>query len=74
MLRSQWKDKFIINVTSLEGKFEVEKKRSTHPHNNMSKASLNMITKTCGGYYAKFNIYMTSVDTGWVILKIKITN
>ena len=32
----------------------------------MAKAALNMMTKTCGSYYKKSKIYMTSVDTGWV--------
>ena len=32
----------------------------------MAKAALNMMTRTCGEYYKKFNIYMTAVDTGWV--------
>ena len=65
MLKSENNYKFIINVSSMEGKF-ARFKHSTHPHTNMSKASLNMMTRTCGSHYAKFNILMNSVDTGWV--------
>jgi len=59
------KKSFIINVTAMEGKFNYENKKSQHPHNNMAKASLNMMTRTCGSDYVKSNIYMTCVDTGW---------
>ncbi len=65
MEKSPFKDKYIINVTAMEGVFNVFKK-TTHPHTNMAKAALNMMTRTCGEYYKKFNIYMTAVDTGWV--------
>ena len=58
--------KFIINVTSSEGRFNLENKTSAHPHTNMSKAALNMITRTCGAHFEKFNVYMNSVDTGWI--------
>jgi len=56
---------FIINVSAMEGKFDYDSKSSHHPHTNMAKASLNMMTRTCGSNFAKSNIYMTSVDTGW---------
>ena len=65
MEKSPFKDKYIINVTAMEGVFNAFKK-TTHPHTNMAKAALNMMTRTCGEYYKKFNIYMTAVDTGWV--------
>lgn len=56
---------YIINVSSMEGKFN-RAKVSKHPHTNMAKASLNMMTRTCGkDYYKKYNIVMVSVDTGW---------
>jgi NAD(P)-dependent dehydrogenase (short-subunit alcohol dehydrogenase family) len=55
----------IINVSSMEGKFN-RPKTHLHPHTNMGKASLNMITKTCGEYLKKsYNIILVSVDTGW---------
>ena len=65
MLKSPFQDKYIVNVTSVEGIFN-HYKRTSHPHTNMAKAALNMLTRTCGNYYSKFGIYMTSVDTGWV--------
>jgi len=40
--------KFIVNVSSVEGKFHMKNKPTVHPHNNMSKASLNMLTRTVG--------------------------
>jgi len=63
--KSPFKDKYIINVTAYEGIFNHDKK-STHVHTNMAKAALNMLTKTCGKYLEKENIYMTCVDTSWV--------
>lgn len=65
LLRSENTHKFIINVSSMEGKFHRFKK-SFHPHTNMSKASLNMMTRTLGPQYAEMNILINSVDTGWV--------
>ena len=65
MEKSPFKDKYIINVTGNEGIFNTFKKTS-HPHTNMAKASLNMLTRTCGEYYKKFGIYMSAVDTGWI--------
>jgi len=56
---------YIINVSSMEGCFNWSNKSSAHPHNNMSKAALNMMTRTCGKYFFKSNIIMVSVDTGW---------
>ena len=37
-----------------------------HPHTNMAKASLNMMTRTSAGSYAKDAIFMNAVDTGWI--------
>jgi NAD(P)-dependent dehydrogenase (short-subunit alcohol dehydrogenase family) len=56
---------WIINVTSMEGIFNWNKKPTRHPHTNMAKASLNMFTRTSGRYYIKSNIVMVCVDTGW---------
>ena len=58
--------KFIINVSAMEGQFYKRFKNSTHPHTNMAKAALNMMTRTCGAYYAQAKIYMNAADTGWV--------
>ena len=57
--------RYIVNVSSMEGKF-FRKKDEYHPHNNMAKASLNMMTRTSAQDYAKDGIYMTAVDTGWL--------
>ena len=57
--------KYIINVSSMEGKFMRSYKSSKHVHTNMSKAGLNMLSR-CSSYYANLGIYMNSVDTGWV--------
>ena len=58
--------KHIVNVSAMEGKFLRFKKGSRHPHTNMAKASLNMLTHTAAGDLAKYGIFMNSVDTGWV--------
>ena len=71
--KSPFNDKYIVNVTAMEGVFNTFKS-STHPHTNMAKAALNMMTRTCGEYYKKFNIYMTAVDTGWVSSMREINN
>ncbi|KAH8047857.1 short chain dehydrogenase [Aureococcus anophagefferens] len=55
---------FVVNVSAMEGKF-YRRKQPTHPHTNMAKAALNMLTKTSAGDYADCGIYMTAVDTGW---------
>ncbi len=65
MLKSPFPDKYIVNVTAVEGIFN-HFKRTTHVHTNMAKAALNMFTRTCGKYLKKDGIYMTCVDTGWV--------
>ena len=57
---------YIVNVSSMEGVFSAENKSTRHPHTNMAKASLNMMTRTSAKQYAKDNIFMVSVDTGWV--------
>ena len=58
--------KHIINVTAMEGKFHKYHKESRHPHTNMAKAALNMMTLTSAGDLAKFGIFTNAVDTGWV--------
>lgn len=63
---SSFAEKFIINVSSSEGQFSYHNKTIFHPHTNMTKAALNMLTRTSGPEYAKAGIYMTSVDVGWV--------
>lgn len=59
-------DRYIINVSAMEGKF-YRYKMANHPHTNMAKAALNMMTRTSAEDLAKnHNIYMNSVDTGWI--------
>ncbi|KPA85435.1 oxidoreductase-like protein [Leptomonas pyrrhocoris] len=57
--------RFIVNVSAMEGQF-YRFKQTTHPHTNMAKAALNMMTRTSGDDYAVDGIYMNSVDTGWI--------
>jgi NAD(P)-dependent dehydrogenase (short-subunit alcohol dehydrogenase family) len=58
-------DKYVVNVSSMEGKFTRPHKDHRHPHTNMAKAALNMMTCTMAADYARDNIYINSVDTGW---------
>ncbi len=58
--------KHIVNVSAMEGKFLRFKKGSRHPHTNMAKAALNMLTHTAASDLAKYGIFMNAVDTGWV--------
>eukprot|EP00331_Platyophrya_macrostoma_P007373 CAMPEP_0176419984 /NCGR_PEP_ID=MMETSP0127-20121128/8356_1 /TAXON_ID=938130 /ORGANISM="Platyophrya macrostoma, Strain WH" /LENGTH=969 /DNA_ID=CAMNT_0017800533 /DNA_START=89 /DNA_END=2995 /DNA_ORIENTATION=+ len=57
--------RFIVNVSAMEGQF-YRFKQTTHPHTNMAKAALNMMTRTSAEDYAQSGIYMNSVDTGWI--------
>mmetsp|Transcript_22694 Transcript_22694/g.40627 ORF Transcript_22694/g.40627 Transcript_22694/m.40627 type:complete len:676 (-) Transcript_22694:20-2047(-) len=59
-------DRYIINVSAMEGKF-YRYKMPNHPHTNMAKAALNMLTRTSSEELAKKSrIFMNSVDTGWI--------
>jgi NAD(P)-dependent dehydrogenase (short-subunit alcohol dehydrogenase family)/predicted RNA-binding Zn-ribbon protein involved in translation (DUF1610 family) len=58
--------KHIINVSAMEGKFHKWHKEDRHPHTNMAKAALNMMTLTSSSDLAKYGIYTNAVDTGWV--------
>ena len=58
--------KHIVNVSAMEGKFLRFKKGSRHPHTNMAKAALNMLTHTAAEDLSKYGIYINAVDTGWV--------
>ncbi len=66
MKRDNTGKKHIVNVTAMEGKFYRFKKNARHPHTNMAKAALNMLTHTSAGELALHGIYMNAVDTGWV--------
>lgn len=58
--------KHIVNVSAMEGKFLRFKKGERHPHTNMAKAALNMLTHTSAHELATHGIFMNAVDTGWV--------
>ncbi len=66
MRRDNTGKKHIVNVTAMEGKFHRFTKTDRHPHTNMAKAALNMLTHTSASDLAKDGIYMNAVDTGWV--------
>jgi NAD(P)-dependent dehydrogenase (short-subunit alcohol dehydrogenase family) len=66
MLRQRTFDKHIVNVSAMEGQFYRRFKTDKHPHTNMAKAALNMMTRTSAPDYARDGIFMNSVDTGWV--------
>ncbi|MDD5627541.1 MAG: SDR family oxidoreductase [Elusimicrobia bacterium] len=66
MLRRRSRDKHIVNVSAMEGSFSRGTKTDKHPHTNMAKAALNMLTLTSALDYVKDGIHMNAVDTGWV--------
>jgi NAD(P)-dependent dehydrogenase (short-subunit alcohol dehydrogenase family) len=66
MLKTPTDAKHIVNVSAMEGQFNRHTKTDKHPHTNMAKAALNMMTLTSARDYVKDGIYMTAVDTGWV--------
>jgi NAD(P)-dependent dehydrogenase (short-subunit alcohol dehydrogenase family) len=66
MLRTPDRDKHIVNVSAVEGQFYRKFKTTRHPHTNMAKAALNMMTRTSATDYQADGIHMNSVDTGWV--------
>jgi NAD(P)-dependent dehydrogenase (short-subunit alcohol dehydrogenase family) len=66
MMRTQDRDKHIVNVSAVEGQFYRRFKTTRHPHTNMAKAALNMMTRTAATDYHADGIHMNSVDTGWV--------
>ncbi|MCB9613972.1 MAG: SDR family oxidoreductase [Sandaracinus sp.] len=66
MVRQRTFDKHIVNVSAMEGQFYRSHKTDKHPHTNMAKAALNMMTRTSAQDYAKDGIFMNAVDTGWV--------
>ncbi len=66
MKRENTGQKHIVNVSAMEGKFHRFTKTDRHPHTNMAKAALNMLTHTSARDLEKNGIYMNAVDTGWV--------
>jgi NAD(P)-dependent dehydrogenase (short-subunit alcohol dehydrogenase family) len=66
LLRVPTRDKHVVNVSAMEGQFYRSFKTDKHPHTNMAKAALNMMTRTSAKDYVRDGIHMNSVDTGWV--------
>lgn len=66
MVSSNSRDRHIVNVSAMEGQFYRKMKTTKHPHTNMAKAALNMMTRTSAQDYANCGINMNSIDTGWV--------
>ncbi|MFB7614689.1 SDR family oxidoreductase [Kitasatospora sp. NPDC056181] len=58
--------RYIVNVTAVEGRFAVRNKTAGHPHTNMAKAALNMLTRTSAEELAVQGVHMCAVDTGWI--------
>jgi NAD(P)-dependent dehydrogenase (short-subunit alcohol dehydrogenase family) len=57
---------YVVNVSAMEGQFGRGYKGAGHPHTNMAKAALNMLTRTSAAELLSDGILMTSVDTGWI--------
>jgi NAD(P)-dependent dehydrogenase (short-subunit alcohol dehydrogenase family) len=66
MMRTPERDKHIVNVSAVEGQFYRRFKTTRHPHTNMAKAALNMMTRTSAADYESDGIHMNAVDTGWM--------
>jgi NAD(P)-dependent dehydrogenase (short-subunit alcohol dehydrogenase family) len=67
MAASPARRKYVVNVSAMEGQFSRRYKGPGHPHTNMAKAALNMLTRTSAGeMLEKDGILMTAVDTGWI--------
>ncbi|MDO8209504.1 SDR family oxidoreductase [Conexibacter sp. CPCC 206217] len=59
--------KYVVNVSAMEGQFSRGYKGPGHPHTNMAKAALNMMTRTSANEMLEQDgILMTAVDTGWI--------
>jgi NAD(P)-dependent dehydrogenase (short-subunit alcohol dehydrogenase family) len=67
MAASPARRKYVVNVSAMEGVFGRGYKGPGHPHTNMAKAALNMLTRTSAREMLETDgILMTSVDTGWI--------
>ncbi|GAB7046809.1 SDR family NAD(P)-dependent oxidoreductase [Catenuloplanes indicus] len=66
MIKSASPDRYVVQVSAMEGVFGRAYKTPRHPHTNMAKAGLNMLTRTVAGEFAADGIHMCSVDTGWI--------
>jgi len=66
MAASSARRKYVVNVSAMEGVFGRGYKGPGHPHTNMAKAALNMLTRTSAAEMLTDGILMTAVDTGWI--------
>jgi NAD(P)-dependent dehydrogenase (short-subunit alcohol dehydrogenase family) len=66
MQRTPGREKHVVNVSAMEGVFSRGTKTDRHPHTNMAKAALNMLTLTSARDYVRDGIHMNAVDTGWI--------
>lgn len=67
MRAAEARRRYVVNVSAMEGQFSRRYKGPGHPHTNMAKASLNMLTRTSSGeMFQTDQILMTAVDTGWI--------
>jgi NAD(P)-dependent dehydrogenase (short-subunit alcohol dehydrogenase family) len=66
MAASPARRKYVVNVSAMEGVFSRGYKGAGHPHTNMAKAALNMLTRTSAAEMLTDGILMTAVDTGWI--------
>jgi NAD(P)-dependent dehydrogenase (short-subunit alcohol dehydrogenase family) len=66
MAAAEARRKYVVNVSAMEGQFSRAYKGPGHPHTNMAKAALNMLTRTSAHEMLSDGILMTSVDTGWI--------
>ena len=66
MVATVGRHKHVVNVSAMEGQFYRATKTDKHPHTNMAKAALNMMTRTSAPDFVKDGIHMNAVDTGWV--------
>ncbi len=57
---------WVINVSSVEGRFNTKQKLARHVHTNMAKASLNMMTHSIASDFVRDGVYVYSCDPGWV--------
>jgi NAD(P)-dependent dehydrogenase (short-subunit alcohol dehydrogenase family) len=66
MVATAGRHKHVVNVSAMEGQFYRATKTDKHPHTNMAKAALNMMTRTSAPDFVNDGIHMNAVDTGWV--------
>ncbi|MBO4208669.1 SDR family NAD(P)-dependent oxidoreductase [Micromonospora echinofusca] len=66
MTASRHPQRYVVQVSAMEGSFSRVGKTVRHPHTNMAKAALNMLVRTVADDYAASGILMNAVDTGWV--------